>query len=99
MCNGDVLRNIPDYLDALLHVFMQKVSAELRIKDAGRKKTQGHEQQNRDNGYEQIGDDQAIAQAPEKLAPPAADKTNDEIKSRQNREVFQKAEGPSLDIK
>ncbi len=62
--DGNVLRDIRDHLNSLLDVLVQKIRAQLGIQNAARQKYERHNQQDGNEGDEQIGDDQAVAQTP-----------------------------------
>ena len=61
VCDGNVFRDIRNHIDAVLDIFMQKIGAELRIEYASSKKNKGDNQQNRNDGDKQIGNDQAVS--------------------------------------
>jgi len=50
--------------DAVLYVVAQEVRAKLHVNQVGRNAAHGDEQNDRHDGDENVGDDQAVAQAP-----------------------------------
>ena len=92
VCDGNVLRDIRNHIDAVLDIFMQNIGAELRIEYASSKKNEGDNQQNRNDSDKQIRNDQAVAQTPQQPVSPPADQPEQKISASKNREIFQEAE-------
>src|SRR6202521_2837663 len=92
MRDGNVFRDVRDHFNALLDVLVQKIGAQLRIQNTARQKNERHSQQDGDEGDEQIGYDQAVAQTPQQAASPPANQREQKINACENREIFQEAE-------
>ena len=91
-----MLRNICDHGDTLLQVFVQKIRAKLRIQNAGRKNSQCHDRQKRNNGNEEVGDDEPVAETPQQPVSPPTNQPEQEIYACNNRQVFQETEDTAL---
>ncbi len=81
---GDYIGGVRHFFNVFLHVLNQQIAAELAIQNVGGKNSE-HDQHHYGNyGDKKIGDDQAIAQTPQKSrARPSAD-ANHGIAERQN---------------
>src|SRR5260370_11834021 len=77
--SGDVLGNVREHIFAALHVFVEKISGELRIKNAGGADGKKHQQQNWNDRYEEPRNDEAIAQTQEQAASSPGDQAIEKI--------------------
>src|SRR6266852_2631101 len=87
--SGDVLGNVREHVFAALHVFVEKICGELRIKNAGGADGKKYQQQNRNDSYEETGNDEAIAQTPEQAAPSPGEQAIEKIDGGEQRDKFQ----------
>jgi hypothetical protein len=75
-----MLGNVAEHVFATLDVFIEKIGGELRIKNAGRAHGEKHQEQDRNDGDEQAGNDEAVAEAPKQAISSPGQEAVEEIK-------------------
>jgi hypothetical protein len=99
VCDGNVLGDIRDHRNALLDVLVQEIGAQLGIQNSARQKNERHSQQDRNEGDEQICNDQSVAEAPKQPVSPPANQPEQKVNARENGQIFQEAEKASVEPK
>ena len=97
MSYGYVMRDISDQFNAPVDILIKKVCTELRIEDPRSEHDKDDDGQNRDDGNEQIRDNEPVAQAPEQPVSPRTNQTKKKIQPRQNRQVLDEAENTAAE--
>ena len=64
LCRGDIGCGIGHVAQAAVNFFVQKVAAQLRIKNLSGQNGKRQQQQHGNDGDKQVGDDQAVPQTP-----------------------------------
>jgi hypothetical protein len=91
MGSRDVFGHVANHFDAVVNVFVEKISAELRIEKLGSKSGPDNDEHDRDDCDEQVRDDQAVAQTPQELVSPPADEAVEQVDESAKGEEFREA--------
>src|SRR5579863_114541 len=74
-----------------MDVVVEQVRAQLRIEDLSGEDRESQDQKDGDDGDEEVGDNQPVAEAPEKPRSPPAGKTKDRVDGCKDSEELQEA--------
>src|SRR5215472_2133051 len=82
-----------------MDILVEKVSAQLRIKNPGCQYHENDDGYDRDNRNKQISDDEPVPQAPKQPASPPSHETYDKINGGDDRQELQEVEDPAVNAK
>ncbi len=81
----DVLGDVREHIDAAMQILVKNVGAELRIEKFSGENDERTDQQYGYDGNEDVGDDQAIAQAPKQSTAAPGNHAKNQIQRGEDR--------------